>query len=74
LARLGGDEFAILAVDRDEEAARTLYKQLADKLAEVRLSVAIGMAMRDHHSTLINTFTAADQHMYEHKRQLKKAD
>jgi diguanylate cyclase (GGDEF)-like protein len=72
LARLGGDEFAILAVDRDESSAQTLFQQLQQRLDQAHVSVAIGMAMRDHHGTLDDAFIIADQRMYEHKRQIKE--
>lgn len=72
LARLGGDEFAILAVDRDASAAQALFEQLQHKFQEVGVSVAIGLAMRDHHGTLDDALVIADQSMYEHKRQLKE--
>lgn len=71
LARLGGDEFVILAIDRNESSAQALYQQLQQKLEHAHVSVAIGMAMRDHHGTLDDAFKMADQRMYEHKRQLK---
>ncbi|MBP7900920.1 MAG: sensor domain-containing diguanylate cyclase [Gammaproteobacteria bacterium] len=72
LARLGGDEFAILAVDRDLSKAEALHKLLQRQLNQDQVSVAIGMAVRDHHSTLNDAFKAADQRMYEHKRQIKE--
>lgn len=71
LARLGGDEFVILAVDRDEPSSNQLYQQLQQQLAHDCVSVAIGMAMRDHHGTLEDAFKIADQRMYENKRQIK---
>lgn len=71
LARLGGDEFVILAIDRDENSAQTLYQQLQLQLDHAHVSVAIGMAMRDHHGTLDDTFKIADQRMYTHKHQIK---
>lgn len=72
LARLGGDEFVILALDRDESSAQALYQQLKHQLDEADVSVAIGMAMRDHHGTLDDAFIIADQRMYEHKRLIKE--
>lgn len=71
LARLGGDEFAILAIDRNESSAKALHQKLQQQLDHAHVSVAIGMAVRDHHGTLNDAFKMADQRMYEHKRQLK---
>lgn len=71
LARLGGDEFAILAIDRDLQSSEQLYQTLKQRLDSAKLSVAIGMAMRDHHATLDDAFQIADQRMYEHKRHIK---
>lgn len=74
LARLGGDEFAILSVDRDEHSAQRLYEHLQQQLDHAHVSVAIGMAMRNHHTTLDDAFSIADQRMYEHKRLLKNQE
>lgn len=68
VARVGGDEFAVLAVEASEFEGRALLDRLAGALADAGVDASLGMAVREGHTTLEETWKAADAAMYRHKR------
>lgn len=82
LARLGGDEFAVLAVETDEEKARTMTLRLQEMIAEhnqrpeklFSLSMSTGIAQFDpaNPTTVEKLLERADKRMYEMKQEMKR--
>lgn len=68
VARVGGDEFAVLAVEASELEGRALLDRIALAFANAGVEASIGMAVRENHATLDETWKAADAAMYRHKR------
>ena len=68
VARVGGDEFAVLAVEASELEGRALLDRLATALTGAGVEASLGMALRESHLTLEETWKAADAAMYRHKR------
>ncbi|HEU0132009.1 MAG TPA: sensor domain-containing diguanylate cyclase [Mycobacteriales bacterium] len=68
VARVGGDEFAVLAVEASELEGRALLDRIAHAFATAGVEASLGMAVREGHSTLGETWKAADAAMYRHKR------
>jgi diguanylate cyclase len=68
VARVGGDEFAVLAVEATEIEGRSLLDRVALAFANAGVEASLGMAVREGHTTLEETWRAADAAMYRHKR------
>lgn len=68
VSRVGGDEFAVLAVEASELEGRALLDRIALAFANAGVEASVGMAVREGHSTLEETWKAADAAMYRHKR------
>lgn len=68
VARVGGDEFAVLAVEATELEGRALLDRIAMAFGNAGIEASLGMAVRDGHSTLDDTWKLADAAMYRHKR------
>ena len=68
VARVGGDEFAVLAVEATEIEGRALFDRVVRAFADRGVEASVGMAVREPHLTLEETWQAADQAMYRHKR------
>jgi diguanylate cyclase len=68
VARVGGDEFAVLGVEASEIEARAMLDRLATAFARAGVEASLGMAVREGHTTLEETWKAADAAMYRHKR------
>ena len=68
VARVGGDEFAVLAVEASEVEGRALLGRIAVAFAAAGVEASIGMAVREGHMTLEETWQGADLAMYRHKR------
>jgi diguanylate cyclase (GGDEF)-like protein len=68
VARVGGDEFAVLAVEASEIEGRALLDRVASSFAAAGVEASLGMAVREGHTTLEETWRAADAAMYRHKR------
>lgn len=75
--RIGGDEFCAVFQEIDIDTLNLDIKNLRDKIDEsskelsFKLSVAVGFAMPDEKATFIQTFSAADNNMYEDKKRNK---
>jgi diguanylate cyclase len=68
VARVGGDEFAMLAVEATEIEGRALLDRVATAFSAAGVEASLGMAVREGHTTLEETWKAADLAMYRHKR------
>jgi diguanylate cyclase (GGDEF)-like protein len=68
VARVGGDEFAVLGVEASEIEARAMLDRLAAAFLDAGVEASLGMAVRETHTTLDDTWKAADAAMYRHKR------
>jgi diguanylate cyclase (GGDEF)-like protein len=68
VARVGGDEFAVLGVEATELEGRALLDRVVRAFAEAGVEASAGMAVREAHTTLEETWKAADAAMYRHKR------
>jgi diguanylate cyclase len=68
VARLGGDEFGIIALECHERGLDALVARLRAALAAHGVSASIGTAMRKPTQGLRAAWDAADQAMYEAKR------
>lgn len=68
VARVGGDEFAVLAVEASEIEGRALLDRIVVAFAAAGVEASVGMAVREGHTTLEETWQAADHAMYRHKR------
>ena len=68
VARVGGDEFALLAVEATEIEGRALLDRVSTAFAAAGVEASLGMAVREGHTTLEETWKAADAAMYRHKR------
>jgi diguanylate cyclase (GGDEF)-like protein len=68
VSRVGGDEFAVLAVESSELEGRALLDRIAAAFAAAGVEASIGMAVRESHASLEETWKAADAAMYRHKR------
>jgi diguanylate cyclase (GGDEF)-like protein len=68
VSRVGGDEFAVLAVEASEFEGRALLDRIAASFAAAGVEASLGMAVREGHTTLEDTWKAADAAMYRHKR------
>ncbi|OTG80273.1 sensor domain-containing diguanylate cyclase [Acinetobacter sp. ANC 4648] len=73
VARLGGDEFAILSIENNLMNAELLVNRVLQAFAEVNVSAAIGLAMRNPTYGLFQAIKEADEKMYKHKKFLKSA-
>lgn len=78
IARLGGDEFCVLGAATEADLAAPVQR-LKDHLAQLpdrpyRLSFSVGAALYvpERHLSIADLLAAADQAMYEHKRDLKR--
>jgi diguanylate cyclase len=71
VARLGGDEFGVLAVECDEPAAKILADRLHGALQDAGIRASVGHATRRPTGTLARAWSAADAHMYAHKRRVR---
>jgi diguanylate cyclase len=71
VARLGGDEFGVLAVECDEPAAEVLADRLHGALQDAGIRASVGHATRRPTGTLAQAWSAADAHMYAHKRRVR---
>jgi diguanylate cyclase (GGDEF)-like protein len=74
LARLGGDEFAAFLADSDELAARHVAERMLASLAGATSDqdspgVSIGIAVGQPGDDFVSVYQAADNAMYEAKRQ-----
>jgi diguanylate cyclase (GGDEF)-like protein len=68
VARVGGDEFAVLAVEASELEGRAMLDRIAIAFGNAGVEASLGMAVREQHATLEETWQAADAAMYRHKR------
>lgn len=68
VARVGGDEFAVLAVEASELEGRALLDRIAMAFGNAGVEASLGMAVREAHASLEETWKAADAAMYRHKR------
>jgi diguanylate cyclase (GGDEF)-like protein len=73
VARVGGDEFAVLAVEASELDGRALLERISTAFRRSGIDASIGIAVREAHASLDETWRAADLAMYRHKRRLKVA-
>lgn len=78
IARLGGDEFCVLGAGTEADLAAPVQR-LQDHLAQLRdrpyrLSFSVGAAryVPERHLAIADLLAAADQAMYEHKRDRKR--
>jgi diguanylate cyclase (GGDEF)-like protein/PAS domain S-box-containing protein len=76
-ARYGGDEFAVVLIDSDEGMARQVAQRVENRLQmdheEPALSVSIGIGIYpDDGRTAAELIEAADQRLYQRKKELKK--
>lgn len=67
VARLGGDEFAVLSIETNLENAEKLVSRIRQAFAEVNLSAAIGLALRNPAYGLYAAIMEADEQMYKNK-------
>jgi diguanylate cyclase (GGDEF)-like protein len=82
IARLGGDEFAVLALETTSENKEVILRRLEKNLrkpmgseSRYKLSLSVGMARFDpsHPVSLGQLIAAADEAMYEEKKNRSKA-
>ncbi|WP_089604751.1 sensor domain-containing diguanylate cyclase [Acinetobacter piscicola] len=71
VARLGGDEFSVLSIENNLINATGLVNRILKAFAEVNISAAIGVAMRNPTYGLLTAMHEADKKMYQHKRMVK---
>lgn len=70
--RIGGDEFAILLESIEYETALQLQETITCQCADMTASVAVGLAWESSPLSLEAMWDAADQEMYQTKRQMKQ--
>ncbi len=80
IARIGGDEFAILLAECDSQSTNKIIDRIHEQITEINktrrripLSLAIGTATANMKESLSSVLKQADQDMYRHKEQQKKA-
>lgn len=81
VARMGGDEFAAVLEISDEEKIQTLLTKLNENIDKknkeipgLSMSMAYGYACgKNNGNDIEKLYQAADNRMYEHKEQMKKA-
>lgn len=71
LYRTGGDEFMILCFKLDEGRVRELISGIGRDLEQAGCRCAIGYALHAHQANFDSVCQAADDMMYENKRQMK---
>ncbi|WP_285626786.1 EAL domain-containing protein [Kineosporia sp. NBRC 101677] len=72
VARLGGDEFGVLLPQTPLAQARRVVADVIDRLAEVGVSVSVGMAQRSASEGLLDAWRKADAEMYVDKKRAKE--
>lgn len=81
VARMGGDEFAAVLEISDEEKIQTLLTKLNENIDKKNKEIpGLGMSMaygyacgKNNGNDIEKLYQAADNRMYEHKEQMKKA-
>jgi diguanylate cyclase (GGDEF)-like protein len=74
VSRLGGDEFAVLSIETNLENAEKLVTRIQNAFAEVNISAAIGLAMRNPTYGLSAAIEEADVKMYKNKALIKSSN
>lgn len=72
VARLGGDELAVLGVESDQNGAEALTRRLRDALKAEGIGASLGLALRTPGLGLQYAWEAADQAMYQEKRESRR--
>lgn len=67
IARLGGDEFAVLSLETNLENAEKLILRIQQAFAELEISAAMGLALRNPAYGLSSAIKEADEKMYQNK-------
>lgn len=74
VARLGGDEFAVLSIETNLQNAEKLVTRIQAAFAEVNISAAIGLALRNPTYGLSAAIEEADVKMYKNKALIKSSN